>query len=64
MRGSGLKIAVRKRFERKNELAMTYTCWMMLTLDYGIAGHLLDEAPFFARIEVEVEGIYGRDKKK
>jgi hypothetical protein len=55
---------VRKRFERKNELARTYASWTMLTLDYGVAGHLLDEAPFFARVEIEVEGIYGRDKKK
>ena len=36
----------------------------MLTLDYGVAGHLFDEAPFLARVEVEVEGIYGRGEKK
>lgn len=37
---------------------------MVLTLDYGVARHLLDEAAFFVRVEVEVEGIHGRDEKK
>ena len=38
--------------------------FLMLTLDYGVARHLLDEAAFFVRVEVEVEGIHGRDEKK
>jgi hypothetical protein len=37
---------------------------IVLTLDYGVARHLLDEAAFFVRVEVEVEGIHGRDEKK
>jgi hypothetical protein len=37
---------------------------MMLTLDYGVARHLLDEAPFFACVEIEVEAIYGREEKR
>jgi hypothetical protein len=36
----------------------------MLTLDYGVAGHFLDEAPFLIRVEIEVESIYSRDEYK
>lgn len=32
---------------------------MVLTLDYGVARHFLDEAAFFVRVEIKVEGIYG-----
>ena len=62
MHGSGLKAVMRKRL--RNVLGGVYTCLTMLTLDYGVAGHLFDEAPFLARVEVEVEGIYGRGEKK
>jgi len=62
MRGSGLKTTMRKRL--RDVLGGIYTPLTTLTLDYGVAGHLFDEAPFLARVEVEVEGIYGRDEKK
>ena len=41
-----------------------YTSLMMLTLDNGVGGHFLDEAPFLIRVEIEVESIHGRDEKK
>ena len=62
MRGSGLNKTVRKRL--RNVLGGIYTVLMMLTLDYGVAGHLFNETPFLARVEVEVKGICGRDEKK
>lgn len=31
---------------------------MVLTLDHSVARHFLDEAAFFARVEIEVEGIH------
>ena len=37
---------------------------MVLTLDYGVARHLLDEAAFFVRVEVEVKGIHCRKEKE
>jgi len=36
----------------------------VVALDYGVGGHFLDEAPFLIRVEIEVEGIHGRDEKK
>jgi hypothetical protein len=63
MRGSGLKTTMRKML-RNVLVGGIYTSLTMLTLDYGVAGHLFDEAPFLARVEVEVEGIYGREEKK
>ena len=62
MRGSGLNKTVRKR--PRNVLGGIYTVLMMLTLDYCIAGHLFNETPFLARVEVKVKGICGRDEKK
>jgi len=40
-----------------------YQC-AVVALDYGVGGHFLDEAPFLIRVEIEVEGIHGRDEKK
>jgi hypothetical protein len=62
MRDSGLNTVVRKKV--RYVLGEVCTSLMMLTLDYGVAGHLLDEAPFLACVEIEVEGIYCRDEEK
>ena len=62
MRGSGLK------YDNGNGWGLAVPGYMhllmVLTLDYGVARHFLNKATFFVRVEVEVEGIYGRDEKK
>jgi hypothetical protein len=37
---------------------------VVLTVDYGVRGKFLDEAPLLVRVEIEVESIYNRSEKK